>query len=152
MRGENITSPRRGQSMAVVAGRIVFVAALWIGILLGIRAALGVLIPPHWCGGTPVDSFVYVFGLAMAMAWAEPHKPVLKPALRKATVLAAGLIVAVLAARLIAGCTPLAVWFSDFRFVVEIFVMLVILIPLAHFHHGVIEPRWARAMGETRDD
>ena len=54
----------------------------------------------------------------------------------------AGISVAVLAARLTAGCTPAGGWAGDYRSIVEALVLFPILIPLAELHRRVIEPRW----------
>lgn len=131
--------------------RIPFTTALYIGVLLAVRAAWEALIPPQWCGGTPVDGRAYVFAWTLAMiAVQQIGMPDLKPVLRQTTVMAAGLIAAELAARLIVGCTPLAAWLNDGRFFVDFPVMAAVLMSLAYFHDAVIEPRWARAMGDGR--
>ncbi len=134
---------RQPQSAVVIIGRILFTTAVFIAILVGVRAAFAALIPAEWCAGTPVDPIVYIVSTVLAFQRAFP-KPGsgIWPMLRLGVMMLAGASLAVLAARLAAGCTPAGAWAGDYRAIVEALVLFPILIPLAELHLRVIEPRW----------
>lgn len=133
-------------------GRFAFTIAMIVGIVLGVREGVALVIPAGSCAGTPVEPFIYVVSLGFFMHFAFPeNKPGWQPRLRFGAALLVAVSVAVLATRLGAGCTPVGDWFPDGRFIVEALILNGVFIPLAILHREFIEPRWARAMGEGGD-
>ena len=131
------------QSTVVIIGRILFDVAIFVAILLGVRAGFAALIPAEWCAGTPVEPYMYVLSTALAFQRAFPSsRSGIWPMLRLGVMILAGVSLAVLVARLAAGCTPVGRWAGDYRAIVEVLVLCTILIPLAELHLRVIEPRW----------
>ena len=133
------------QSGLAIIGRILFDVAIFSAILLGVRAGFAALIPADWCAGTPVDPIMYVLSAGLAFQRAFPSgRSGIWPRLRLGVTMLAGVSLAILVARLAAGCTPVGEWAGeDYRAIVEALVLFPILIPLAELHLRVIEPRWA---------
>ena len=119
------------------------------GIEVGVREGSALMIPSGFCAGTPVEATVYVLNVGFFMHFAFPkHYPGWRARLRFGAALLVAASVAVLAARLTAGCTPVAVWFPYGRIIVEALILNTVFVPLATLHGEFIEPRWSRAMGE----
>ncbi len=138
-------SPRSAfwRSCAAYFGGFFFNTAVIVAILVGVRAAFVALIPADSCAATPVNPIVYILCMSLAFQRAfESSRSGVWPMLRLGVTMLAGVSLAVLAARLAAGCTPAGGWTGDYRSIVEALVLFSILIPLAELHLRVIEPRW----------
>lgn len=144
-------SQRQDQrTLAGVLGEILFAVAMMVAILLGVREGFTLLIPADSCAGSPIDVVFLVLSYVFMLHIAQPeNKSGYARHLRLGATALGGLVLAVLATRLAVGCTPLGAWLGDGRAIAEALVMFGILIPLGHLHRDVIEPRWARAMGES---
>lgn len=140
------------QKPAVVIGRLVFDVAMYGAILLGVRAGLTALIPAGWCAGAPVNVFIYVLSAAFMMQSADGrNRRNIWPDWRLGITMLVGVSAAALTARLATGCTPASAWGEVGHAIVEALIMFGILIPLAHLHQNVIEPRWApRRNGDAK--
>lgn len=138
------------RTLAGVLGEILFSVAMMVAILLGVREGFALLIPADSCAGTPIDVTFLVLSFAFTLQIAFPkNKHGYARHLRLGTTMLGGLVLAILATRLAVGCTPLGAWLGEGRVIAEALGMFGILIPLGHLHRDVIEPRWARAMGEN---
>ena len=126
-----------------------FTLAMIVGIMVGVREGFALVIPAGFCAGTPVEPTVYVLSVGFFIHLAFPkHYPDWRARLRFGAALLVAASVAVLAARLAAGCTPLTDWFPDGRIIVEALILNTVFVPLTILHREFIEPRWARAMGD----
>ncbi len=144
-----MTAPTPKQTWPRLLGEIVFLAAMFTGILLGVPKMLTLFIPADYCAGTPVRQTAFFMVLVVWAVIGFPKgKDGFLPLLRLGAVMMGGTLTAVLAARLAAGCTPVDDWSESARFMIETVVILTITTLLAHLHREVIEPRWSRAMGE----
>lgn len=143
-----MTTPTPKQTLLHFLGKLAFTIAVIVGIIVGVREGFALAIPSTSCAGSPVDPVIYVGSLTVSINSAFPkHYPGWWARLRFGAALLVAASVAVLAARLAAGCTPLTDWFPDGRIIVEALILIGIFIPLAHLYAEVIEPRWSRAIG-----
>lgn len=139
----------RKPTLLRVLGEIVFITAMFVGILGGVHEGLALAIPANSCARTPVAPGVYVLSLAFFIHLASPKcNAGLSAWIRLGATLLAGAVVVTLVARLGAGCTPAAEWNAGGRIIIEASLMNAILVPLAHLHRRYIEPRWVRATGQ----
>lgn len=144
-----MTTSTPKQSLPRVLGEIAFLIAMSTGIVAGVPMGLARLLPASFCMAIPVSDITFVMSIVVWTGIALPKgKNGLRPLLRLGAVMLAGTVLAFIAARLVVGCTPVAGWDEHAHSAVAIFIMLAVVTPLAHLHRRVIEPRWARAMGE----
>ena len=137
------------QTWPRLLGEIVFLIAMFLGIVAGVPKGLALLLPAGFCAGAPLGNTVFVMSLAVWAGITFPkNKAGFQPILRLGAVMLAVTILAYLAARFAVGCTPVAGWDESARRAVGIFIVLAVVTPLAVLHHRVIEPRWSQAMGE----
>lgn len=148
-----MSAPTPQQTWPRLLGEIVVLIAMFVGILIGAREGLSLLIPADSCAGTPVGDTAFIMILINWGGIAFPkNKPGFRPLLRLGAVMLAGTLLAYLATRLAAGCTPAGGWDESARHMIEIFVVIAVSAPLAVLHRRVIEPRWSRAMGEAGNE
>ena len=145
-----MTTPTPKPTLLRFLGEIVFLMAMYAGIVGGVPVGLALLIPAESCVAAPISEATFVMSLMFWAGLAFPkNKAGLMPLLRLGAVMLAATVFAFFAARFVVGCTPVAGWDEQAHSAVAIFVLAVIVTPLAVLHRRVIEPRWARAMGEA---
>ena len=145
-----MTTPTPKPTLPRLLGEIVFLMAMFVGIVAGVPKGLALLIPASFCAGAPLGDTVFIMSLAVWAGIAFPkNKAGLMPLSRLGAVMLAGNLLAYLAARLVVGCTSVAGWDEHAHYAVAAFIVLAIVTPLAVLHRRVIEPRWSRAMGEA---
>lgn len=141
------------ESAITVLGRIALSVAMIVGIILGVAKGFDLLVPAQWCIANRPNSVAFVVIIVISLQIAMPQgRQSVGQDFRLGTTMLAGLIVAELVTRTIAGCTPVAGWRDPTRDIVQIFVMAAILIPLAHLHREVIEPRWSGRPARAREE
>ena len=145
-----MTTPTPKPTLPRLLGEIVFLMAMFVGIVAGVPKGLALLIPASFCAGAPLGDTVFIMSLAVWAGIAFPKgKQGLWPLLRLGAVMLAGTVIAFFAARLAVGCTFVTGWDEHAHKAVSIFVVLAIVTPLAVLHRRIVEPRWVRAMGEA---
>ena len=111
----------------IVLSIIVLTAVIW-----GARNGPALVLPAAWCGSTPVDAIGYVLSAIFSLRIGfDAQKLGAWSFIKLAAPLFSILLVAVVAAQIVAGCTVDGGWTGNVRFIVEVVVMCVLLIPCA---------------------
>lgn len=138
-----MNQPEKSSPDTGIVVQILFISAMFIAILAGVRNGLAMILPVDWCGSTPVEPFIYVLSTVISIQIASPKmESGIWRNLRLGGGTIVGLTVAVLAAQLTAGCTFVNEWPEDSRVIVEAVVMFTILVSLAELYRHIIVPRW----------